>query len=75
MILLEFISFLIFVIFLLTIKLTLRLFDLAGRFVNEQKFLTNDIKIDMSNYANGIYILSFYNFCGLFKSFKVVVNK
>ena len=59
----------------LTDKLTLRIFDLAGRFVNEQKFLTNDIKIDMSNYANGIYILSFYNFCGLFKSFKVVVNK
>jgi hypothetical protein len=59
----------------LTDKLTLRIFDLAGRFVNEEQFLTNDIKIDMSNYANGIYILSFYNFCGLFKSFKVVVNK
>jgi len=59
----------------LTDKLTMRIFDLSGRFIHEQKFLNEDVKIDMSTYANGIYILSFYNFCGLFKSFKVVVNK
>ena len=48
---------------------------IRGRLINENVFLDKLVQVDMSNYANGIYILSFYNFCGLFRSFKVSVLK
>ena len=59
----------------LTDPITLRVFDIRGRLINENVFSNKLVQVDMSNYANGIYILSFYNFCGLFRSFKVSVSK
>ena len=59
----------------LTDPITLRVFDIRGRLINENVFLDKLVQVDMSNYANGIYLLSFYNFCGLFRSFKISVSK
>ncbi len=56
-------------------KLTLIVYDAAGRKIYDHSFSENDISIDFSSYSEGIYILSFYNFCGLFRSFKLAVNK
>ena len=59
----------------LTDKLRLIVFDVAGREIYDHSFIESDFSIDFSSYAEGIYILGFYNFCGLFRSFKVAVNK
>lgn len=55
--------------------ITLRVFDVRGRLINENIFSEKITQLDMSNYSNGIYFLSFYNFCGLFRSFKISVSK
>lgn len=55
--------------------ITLRVFDVRGRLINENIFSEKLTQFDMSNYSNGIYFLSFYNFCGLFRSFKISVSK
>ena len=55
--------------------ITLRVFDIRGRLINENIFSEKITQFDMSNYSNGIYFLSFYNFCGLFRSFKISVSK
>lgn len=55
--------------------ITLRVFDVRGRLINENIFSEKITQFDMSNYSNGIYFLSFYNFCGLFRSFKISVSK
>ena len=55
--------------------ITLRVFDMRGRLINENIFSEKITQFDMSNYSNGIYFLSFYNFCGLFRSFKISVSK
>ena len=59
----------------LTDKLRLIVFDIAGREIYDHSFIESDFSIDFSSYSEGIYILGFYNFCGLFRSFKVAVNK
>ena len=56
-------------------KLKVIVFDVAGREMYNHSFTENEFSIDFSSYSEGIYILAFYNFCGLFRSFKVVVNK
>ena len=55
--------------------ITLSVFDIRGRLINENIFSEKITQFDMSNYSNGIYFLSFYNFCGLFRSFKISVSK
>ena len=55
--------------------ITLRVFDIRGRLINENIFSEKITQFDMSNYSNGIYFLSFYNFFGLFRSFKISVSK
>ena len=55
--------------------ITLRVFDVRGRLINENIFSEKLTQFDMSNYSNGIYFLSFYNFCGLFRTFKISVSK
>ncbi len=59
----------------LTDKLRIIVFDVAGRELYDYSFIENKFSIDFSSYSEGIYILGFYNFCGLFRSFKVAVNK
>ena len=59
----------------LTDKLRIIVFDVAGREIYDDSFTENEFSIDFSSYSEGIYILGFYNFCGLFRSFKVAVNK
>ena len=59
----------------LTDKLRIIVFDVAGREIYDDSFTENELSIDFSSYSEGIYILGFYNFCGLFRSFKVAVNK
>tara|TARA_B100000530_G_scaffold249817_1_gene164207 strand:- start:140 stop:616 length:477 start_codon:yes stop_codon:yes gene_type:complete len=56
-------------------KLSLIVYDVAGRKIYDHSFSEKDFSIDFSSYSEGIYILSFYNFCGLFRSFKLAVNK
>tara|TARA_B100001564_G_scaffold266732_1_gene228325 strand:+ start:737 stop:1213 length:477 start_codon:yes stop_codon:yes gene_type:complete len=56
-------------------KLSLIVYDVAGRKIYDHSFSEKDFFIDFSSYSEGIYILSFYNFCGLFRSFKLAVNK
>ena len=56
-------------------KLSLIVYDAAGRKIYDHSFSEKDFSIDFSSYSEGIYILSFYNFCGLFRSFKLAVNK
>ena len=56
-------------------KLSLMVYDVAGRKIYDHSFSEKDFSIDFSSYSEGIYILSFYNFCGLFRSFKLAVNK
>ena len=56
-------------------KLSLMVYDVAGRKIYDHSFSKKDFSIDFSSYSEGIYILSFYNFCGLFRSFKLAVNK
>ena len=56
-------------------KLRVIVFDVAGREMYNHSFTDNEFSVDFSSYSEGIYILAFYNFCGLFRSFKVVVNK
>ena len=56
-------------------KLSLIVYDVAGRKIYDHSFSEKDFSIDFSSYSDGIYILSFYNFCGLFRSFKLAVNK
>ena len=56
-------------------KLRVIVFDVAGREMYNHSFTENEFSVDFSYYSEGIYILAFYNFCGLFRSFKVVVNK
>ena len=46
-----------------------------GREVYNHSFTENKFSVDFSSYSEGIYILAFYNFCGLFRSIKVAVNK
>ena len=41
--------------------ITLRVFDVRGRLINENIFSEKITQLDMSNYSNGIYFLSFYN--------------
>ena len=59
----------------LTDKLRIIVFDVAGREIYDDSFTENEFSIDFSSYSEGIYILGFYNFCGLFRSFKVAVKK
>lgn len=59
----------------LTDELRLIVFDVAGREIYDHSFIENEFSVDFSSYSEGIYILGFYNFCGLFRSFKVAVNK
>ena len=59
----------------LTDKLRVIVFDVAGREIYDDSFTESEFSIDFSSYSEGIYILGFYNFCGLFRSFKVAVNK
>ena len=56
-------------------ELRVVVFDVAGKEIYDHSFIENDFSIDFSSYSEGIYILGFYNFCGLFRSFKVAVNK
>ena len=56
-------------------QLRVIVFDVAGREIYDNSFVENEFSIDFSSYSEGIYILGFYNFCGLFRSFKVAVNK
>ena len=56
-------------------ELSLIVYDVAGRKIYDHSFSENEFSIDFSSYSEGIYILSFYNFCGLFRSFKLAVNK
>ena len=56
-------------------ELRVVVFDVAGKEIYDQSFIENDFSIDFSSYSEGIYILGFYNFCGLFRSFKLAVNK
>jgi hypothetical protein len=56
-------------------ELRVVVFDVAGREIYDHSFVDNEFSIDFSSYSEGIYILGFYNFCGLFRSFKVAVNK
>ncbi len=56
-------------------ELRVIVFDVAGREIYDHSFTENEFSIDFSSYSEGIYILGFYNFCGLFRSFKVAVNK
>ena len=56
-------------------KLSLIVYDVAVRNIYDHSFSEKDFSIDFSSYSEGIYILSFYNFCGLFRSFKLAVNK
>ena len=56
-------------------ELRVLVFDVAGKEIYDHSFIENDFSIDFSSYSEGIYILGFYNFCGLFRSFKVAVNK
>ena len=56
-------------------QLRVFVFDMAGREIYDHHFIQNEFSIDFSSYSEGIYILGFYNFCGLFRSFKVAVNK
>ena len=59
----------------LTDKLRIIVFDVAGREIYDDSFTENEFSIDFSSYSEGIYIIGFYNFCGLFRSFKVAVKK
>ena len=56
-------------------ELSLIVYDVVGRKIYDHSFSENEFSIDFSSYSEGIYILSFYNFCGLFRSFKLAVNK
>ena len=56
-------------------QLRVIVFDVAGREIYDNSFVENEFSIDFSSYSEGIYILGFYNFCGLFRSFKLAVNK
>ncbi len=56
-------------------ELRVVVFDTAGREIYDHSFNENQFSLDFSSYSEGIYILGFYNFCGLFRSFKVAVNK
>ena len=56
-------------------ELRVVVFDVAGKEIYDQSFIENDFSIDFSCYSKGIDTLGFYNFCGLFRSFKVAVNK
>ena len=59
----------------LTDKLRIIVFDVAGSEIYDDSFTENEFSIDFSSYSEGIYIIGFYNFCGLFRSFKVAVKK
>ena len=56
-------------------ELKVKVLDVAGREVYNHSFTENKFSVDFSSYSEGIYILAFYNFCGLFRSIKVAVNK
>ena len=56
-------------------ELRVVVFDVAGKEIYDHSFIENEFSIDFSSYSEGFYILGFYNFCGLFRSFKVAVNK
>ena len=48
-------------------ELRVIVFDVAGREIYDNSFVENEFSIDFSSYSEGIYILGFYNFCGLFR--------
>ena len=59
----------------MTHDLRLVVFDVTGKEIHDESFTKNNLSLDFSSYSEGIYIIGFYNFCGLFRSFKVAVNK